>query len=281
MKLELDEGLIADRSAPGPDLYFRSTLPSVEPKAALTILHGYADHSARYAHVMGALAEQGIACVAIDMRGHGRAGGPRGACGRFSEYLDDAAEGIRLTRECAKGTKCFLLGHSFGGLVAASRALAGVRDLSGLVLSSPFFGVALEVPKIKVLAAKAASVVYPALSLPSGLSGKDCTHDAERARAYDEDPLVFPNANARWFVETVAAQERALESAKRLDVPLYMFIGTADKIVSVSAARRFYDATGSEDRTYEPKEGLYHEVLNEPSWKDSVDAIAKWILARA
>lgn len=281
MKLELDEGPVTERSTPGPDLYHRVTSPAGETKAALTILHGYADHSARYGHVMGALAEQGILCLALDMRGHGRAGGARGSCDRFSEFLDDAAEGLRLTRQREKGVKHFLMGHSFGGLVAASRVLAGARDLQGLVLSSPFFGLGMELPRAKAVAAKIASRVYPKLGLPSGLAGKDLTHDAERARAYDDDPLVFDKANARWFVETMAAQERAIDGAGRLELPLYMFIGSADPIVSVSAARRFYDAAGSSDRTYDLKDGLLHEVLNEPSWKDSVDAIAKWILARA
>ena len=29
------------------------------------------------------------------------------------------------------------------------------------------------------------------------------------------------------------------------------------------------------------REGLFHEVLNEPSWKDIVDPMARWILAHA
>src|SRR5262249_44312731 len=98
------------------------------------------------------------------------------------------------------------------------------------VLSGPFFGLALEVPKVKVLAGRFASRVYPKLGLPSGLHGKDMTHDPERAKAYDEDPLVFPNATARWFTETVKAQERALANAPKLSLPLYMAFGSADPV---------------------------------------------------
>jgi alpha-beta hydrolase superfamily lysophospholipase len=226
MTIELDEGAVARRSA--PDLYYASAMPKGDTKAVLAIIHGYADHGARYAHVMGALAEHGIGSVAIDLRGHGRAQGPRGFCARFDEFLDDASELRRLVEARAKGAPMLLFGHSFGGLVAASSALEDPKPWKGLALSAPFFGLGLEVPRLKLLAGKVASRVYPKLGLPSGLAGKDMTHDDARARAYDADPLVFKNATARWFTEATGAQERALASASRLKLPLYLTLGTAD-----------------------------------------------------
>lgn len=293
MSIELDEGAVRKRTTSGPDLYYASATPSEGMTAVLGFIHGYADHGARYRHVMGALAEHGIGSVAIDLRGHGRALGPRGFCSRFDEYLDDARELRRLVDERASAPRdaqgrgeggavpTFLFGHSFGGLVAASSVLESPGDLRGLVLSAPFFGLALAVPRVKLLAGKVASRLYPKLGLPSGLAGKDMTHDPERARAYDEDPLVFPNATARWFTETTGAQERALANAPRLSTPLYMTFGAADRVASMPAAKRFFDAAGSADKTWDPREGLFHEVLNEPSWKDLVEAMTRWIVARA
>ncbi|MBX3209442.1 MAG: lysophospholipase [Labilithrix sp.] len=295
MSIELDEAVLGKRAGNAPDLYYASAMPSEGLKAVLGIIHGYADHGARYRHVMGALAEHGIGSIAIDLRGHGRALGPRGFCNRFDEFLDDARELRRLVDERARGAPrgrgergddtpavpTFLFGHSFGGLVATSSILESAGQFRGLVLSAPFFGLALEVPRVKVLAGKVASRVYPRLGLPSNLAGKDMTHDAERARAYDEDPLVFPNATARWFTETVGAQERALANASRLTLPLYVAFGTGDKIASMAAAKRVFAGAGSADKTWDAREGLYHEVLNEPSWKDLVESIARWVIAHA
>jgi alpha-beta hydrolase superfamily lysophospholipase len=281
MSIELDEAVLGKRARSGPDLYYASAMPTGGPKAVLGIIHGYADHGARYRHVMGALAEHGIGSIAIDLRGHGRARGTRGFCNRFEEFLDDASELRRLVDERAKGAPTFLFGHSFGGLVATSSILESPGRFKGLVLSAPFFGLALEVPRVKVLAGKVASRVYPKLGLPSGLAGKDMTHDAEKARAYDEDPLVFKNATARWFTETVDAQERALANASRLTLPLYVAFGTGDKVASINAAKRLFAAAGSADKTWDTREGLYHEVLNEPSWKDLVESIARWVIAHA
>lgn len=276
-----DEGKLARRPGGGPALHFYVTLPDGPVKAAVGLLHGYADHGARYAHVFDAWADRGIASVAVDMRGHGRAEGDRGFCERFDEYLADAAELVPLLKERAPGVPAFLVGHSFGGLVAASSALADPSPWRGLVLSGPFFGLALQVPAIKLLAGKLASRLAPRFGQPSGLRGSALTHDAERARAYDQDPLVFKDTNARWFTESQKAQARALAGAPSLRLPLYLVIGAADPIVSVPSARAFYDAAGSRDRTWDAREGLLHEVLNEPEWRQIADRIAEWILARA
>jgi alpha-beta hydrolase superfamily lysophospholipase len=285
MTIELDEGVVTrSTSRPGPSLYYASAMPTEGAKAVLAVIHGYADHGARYAHVMGALAEHGIGSVAIDLRGHGRAQGTRGFCTRFDEFLDDARELRRLVDARAKGAPTLLFGHSFGGLVASLSVLddpSREHDWKGLVLSAPFFGLGLEVPRIKVMAGKLASRLYPKLGLPSGLEGKDMTHDPAKAKAYDNDPLVFKNATARWFTEATAAQQRALAGAPRLTLPLYMTFGTHDKVASMTTAKRFFDAAGSSDKTWDPREGLFHEVLNEPSWKDIVDNIARWVLAHA
>lgn len=281
MTIELDEGTVTrPDSSSSPSLYFASAMPTGGAKAVLAMVPGYADHGARYAHVMGALAEHGIGSVAIDLRGHGRAQGPRGFCMHFDEFLDDARELRRLVETRAKGAPLVLFGHSFGGLVAALSALEEPSPWKGLVLSAPFFGLGLEVPRIKVLAGKVASRLYPKLGLPSGLEGKDMTHDPAKAKTYDGDPLVFKNATARWFTEATAAQQEALSSAPRLALPLYMTFGTADKVASFTAGKRFFDAAGSKDKTWDPREGLFHEVLNEPSWKDIVENIARWVLAR-
>jgi alpha-beta hydrolase superfamily lysophospholipase len=256
-------------------------MPAGETKAVLAMIPGYADHGGRYAHVMGALAEHGVGSVAIDLRGHGRAQGPRGYCTRFEEFLDDARELRRLAEGRAKNAPLFLFGHSFGGLVASTSALEDPSPWKGLVLSAPFFGLGSEVPAIKLAAGKLASRLYPKLGLPTGLEGKDMTHDASKAKSYDTDPLVFKNATARWFTETSAAQQRAFAEARRLALPLHMTFGTADKVASVSAGKRFFDAAGSRDKTWDSREGLFHEVLNEPSWKDIVDTLARWVIERA
>ena len=273
------EGALTARIVPGPALYFR-TAEAAAPRAVLGLLHGYADHSGRYTHVMDFFAERGITTVAVDMRGHGRALGDRGYCDRFEEFLDDAAELARLTEQQAGGLPQFLLGHSFDGLVSAMSVLETPRSLRGLLLSSPYFGLSLAVPKVKKLVGQLASRIYPRLALASGLTGADVTRHAERAAAYDADPLGFKAAKARWFFETLAAQDRAIVQAPRLKLPLYVSFGTVDKVAQIADAKRFFDVAGSSDKTWDERRGAYHEPLSDPDWADVADVMAKWILTR-
>ena len=274
-----ETGPLARKATKGPGLHFFAVSPEKETQVVVGLLHGYADYGERYAHVADVWAERGIATVAIDMRGHGHADGRRGYCDRFDEYLDDAAELTRLVEERAPGVPAILMGHSFGGLVAASVAIARPTPWRALVLTGPFFGVAAQVPRIKLLAGRLASRLVPKFAQPTGIRGADLTHDAARARAYDEDPLVFKEATARWFTESSAAQDRAIARAPSLSMPLTLVIGAADPVVSVARARAFYDAAGSADKTWDAREGLFHEVLNETAWREIADGLAGWILA--
>ena len=272
-----DEGKLVRRKTSGPELYFHATFADGTPRVVVPVIHGYADHGARYAHVMDAWAERGITSIAIDVRGHGRAAGVRGYCDRFDQYLDDAAELVHLVDERAPGLPRVLFGHSFGGLIAASLAIADPSSWRGLVLSAPYFGLALEVPAAKVFAGRIVSRLIPKLGLPSGLKGADLTHDTRIAAAYDADPLVFKNATARWFTESQAAQARALERAPSLRLPLLVAMGTEDRVAKLESARAFFDAAGSPDKTWTPRAGAFHEILNEPDWRTLADQMATFI----
>jgi alpha-beta hydrolase superfamily lysophospholipase len=276
-----DEGRVV-RSDRSPSLYFYATTPDGTPRAVVGVLHGYADYGQRYAHVMDAWAEQGIASVAIDMRGHGRSEGRRGFCHRFEEYLNDAAELRRLLGERAPGAPAFIFGHSFGALVASSYVLRDPWSWRGLALSSPYFVNAVSVPSVKLTAGKLASRIWPPMMFPTGLQGADVTRDLVRARAYDHDRYVFQGANARWFTETLKAQQSALAQAGQLRAPLLTIAaGSKDRLSNWNGARTFNEAAGTTDKTLEVREGAFHEILSDPDWRTPAESFAAWFLARA
>jgi alpha-beta hydrolase superfamily lysophospholipase len=274
-----EEGALARRKTGGPPLYSYVTFADGAPRGVITLVHGYADYGGRYAHVAEAWAAKGLTTVAVDLRGHGRAGGRRGYCERFSEYLDDVAELVELAKERAPAAARVLFGHSFGGLVAATAAIADPSPWRAVILSAPYFGVAMDVPAAKILVGKLVSRLIPTLGLPSGLKGADMTHDTAVAAAYDADPLCFKDANARWFTESSAAQVRATARAGSLKLPLYAAMGTADAVAKYASAKAFFDAAGSTDKTWNPREGAFHEILNEPDWRPLADAMADFALA--
>ena len=134
-----EESELTQRAVPGPSLYAVRVRPEGPRKATVGMMHGYADHAGRYQHVQEAWADVGVASVAIDLRGHGRAGGARGYCEHFNDFLDDVGELSRVVRAEAGGGPCFLFGHSFGGLVASLSAILTPSPWRGVILSAPFF----------------------------------------------------------------------------------------------------------------------------------------------
>ncbi|MSP61136.1 MAG: alpha/beta hydrolase [Myxococcales bacterium] len=266
-------------SSDGTELHELTWSPEGAAKGTVVIVHGYGEHIARYDHVGRALAKAGFVVRGCDLRGHGRSGGARGFIRRFDDYLAD----VDALVDRAKGDPrpLWLLGHSNGGLIALHWALRHRDRLAGLVLSSPFFKLKLDVPKIKILAGRVFSTLWPGLRLPAGLQGSDVSRDPEIARLYDSDPLNNKSATARWFTETVGAQEEALARAAELDLPCLVLHGSGDKIADHARSEELFQRLASVDKTLRIEPGQYHELFNEiePDRSRTVDGLVRWLEA--
>ncbi|HLU68089.1 MAG TPA: lysophospholipase, partial [Kofleriaceae bacterium] len=237
-----------------------------QARGAALVLHGYAEHCGRYREVAHVLRQAGLSALALDVRGHGRAAGPRGHAMRFEDFLDDvdaalAAMDARLGGEMPLALVC----HSHGSLIGL-RLMADPyrrpRRLRCAVLSSPFLAVRLKVSPFKRLAARALGRVLPTFSLPNGIPIERLTHDEERLAARRVDTLCHDVAGARWFVEATAAQEWVREYAPRIDLPTLWVVAGDDHIADPAATRAVFERAGG-DKRWHLMEGMYHEVFNE------------------
>jgi lysophospholipase len=200
---------------------------------------------------------------------------------RFEEYVDDLLELMgELEQDDAirRLGPPVLFGHSFGGLVSIHAAQRVPDRIAGLALSSPYLGLSIPVPPLKLAVGRALSRYLPAISLDANVKGSDCTHSREISEAYDNDPMNFKKANVRWFTEAVAAQERAVADAPKLNVPIFCLQAGDDKVALASATERFMEKVASVDRQYLRRPGLYHEILNEPDRATWIDKFATAML---
>ncbi len=254
------------------------------PRAYVALLHGYAEHLGRYGHVAEAFQEKGISLFGVDLRGHGRSDGARGCVKRFQEYHQDVDALMAHVADEASGAPVVLLGHSMGGLVALDWLLARPQaSVTGLVLSSPFLGLALEVGAVKNMVGRALSRFLPACSVPSGLKGSEVAKDPKLAAEYDRDPLHFRTANPRWFTEAEKAMARVHGSAGVLDCPLFLLYAGADRVANAEDTERFFARLTMKDRSRECFDEYFHEIMNEapPERAVVLDKMAAWILDRA
>lgn len=269
-----------------PRLGFRVDAARGASRGRVLMIHGYADHLARFDHVAADWNERGLTVGRFDLTGHGTSEGARGHIGAFEEYLDDVRDVLcALDKEPAwvvtnggGSPKPILFGHSMGALIAAHTALLMGDQIAGLALTSPFLAVAKKVPAVQVALGRIVSRVVPGLRQPSGLRGEDMCHDAAVVARYDSDPLRFNHVTVGWFVAVAKAQQELVARAKALRAPLYCIAAGDDRVVSVDATRQFFHLAGSAEKELEVREGLFHEVLNEPDWRDDSKKLAERML---
>jgi alpha-beta hydrolase superfamily lysophospholipase len=264
----------------GLRLFERSWLPDGEPKCAIVIVHGYAEHSGRYDYAGGWLAERGYAVHALDLRGHGRSEGERVFVRSFNEYLDDVDAFIARVRERHGGATPWLLGHSMGGSIVALSAVTRRPDVRGLLLSGAGLKATSHTPWIVTRIILLLGRFAPRLRLRK-LAAADVSRDPEVVALYDSDPLNFRGKMPAGLVASMIRAGRVMEQRMdTVDGPLLIMHGTEDALTNPEGSRELYRRAASTDKTLKLYEGLFHEILNEPE-KDQVLAdIAGWLDAR-
>jgi acylglycerol lipase len=265
------------RAADGVRLHYRSWPAAVE-RAVLLVSHGLGEHGGRYAALARDLVEHGVTVHAIDHRGHGHSGGPRGHVDRFDEYVRDFETfRAQIAKEHPSGTPLFLLGHSLGGLIAihhlAAHPEAGYR---GAILSAPLVGIAVQAPRWKVALSGFLSRWIPRLPFHNAIETAMLSTAPGYEEEYRADRLLHNTITPRLYTEMVRAIEAAFERPDSIRIPLLVLAPTADRVVLPEAVARFASACLGEVevRRYE---GFQHESLNEKDRHRAVADVAEWL----
>jgi alpha-beta hydrolase superfamily lysophospholipase len=275
-----EEGRVA--GAGGLELYYQGWRPESEPRGSVALVHGVGEHSGRYASLVGPLVDDGYAVYGYDQRGHGRSPGPRVHIDRWAEYRDDLAAFLRLVGGEAAERPLVVYGHSMGSLVVLDYLLEWPRSerpqgLIGAVVS----GVALEPAGVGspllVVIARVLSGVRPRQSLKLGIDAAALSRDPEVVAAYRADPLVSSRATVRWGTESLDTVRRIKAGMSRIDVPLLVLHGEADRLNLVSGARALAAAPPAGSVTLHTCPGVYHEPHNDLDRDRVVADVREWL----
>ncbi|MCP4623490.1 MAG: alpha/beta hydrolase [bacterium] len=249
----------------GVDIFYRHYQAEPE-RARLVIAHGLGEHSGRYGNVIERMLPMGISVWAPDHRGHGQSEGKRGHVLNFMQYLTDMRSMIELARDgLDDDNKCFLMGHSLGGLIAIYFAQRFPEIVDGIVASSPVLGRIIEIPAAKKILGSLMSFLWPGLTMGNELDTGKISHDPEVVNAYNNDPLAHDRVSIRFFAEFMAAMETVNQQAPSLQVPILMQVAGDDHLVNARTAEQFFEKLAVPDKTLHVYEGLYHEIYNEPA----------------
>lgn len=251
-------------------------------KAGLIIVHGIAEHSARYRHAAEALAGRNIASFVYDQRGHGLSAGTRARVVNFADFAAD----LRLIGENVQQRlprlPLFVWGHSIGSVVVVLAA----PDLTwarGIVTT----GCALDaMPKLDgVLGAvlRMAAAIAPRVRISLRLDASALTQVLDEQQRHRSDPLVARSASLRLLYGFAQACRTGRTHAPKIMLPWLAVHGEADKVCPISGSRTLIDTLGSRDKQLVTYPNLLHEVHNEDETARSAlfDLMARWILERA
>lgn len=267
---------IADNGVP---IFYRCR-PAETERARLVLAHGLGEHSGRYGHLIDLLSSHGISVWAMDHQGHGQSGGSRGHIDRFHQYLNDLKQMVAIAKkEKPDDMKCFLLGHSMGGLIVLRFAEIFKDAVDAMIASSPGLAPAMKIPAIKGGVAKLLSNIWPTLTFDNELDTSHLSHDPATVKAYIADPLVNRRISARWFTEFLSAMTDTSNDAAAIRLPVLLQIAGDDRLVNPETSKTFFKSLKTTDKTLFAYDDLYHEIYNElPHQREKVlDDLTQWL----
>lgn len=255
-------------------------------RAGLIIVHGIAEHGARYRHAADALAATGIASFIYDQRGHGEFPGARTHVTDFADFSHDLESIGDNVQARFPALPIFVWGHSMGSIVVTLAAIQGMSWARGIITT----GCALDaMPKLHGVGGAAlwvtlqvASMLVPRLRISLRIDATALTQDLAEQRRHMSDPLIAQTASLRLLYGFALACRTCYANAGKITLPWLAVHGAADKVCPVSGSTALIGALGSRDKQLVTYPGLVHEVHNEDAHSRAAlfALMSRWILER-
>ncbi len=249
-------------------VFYRRWAPQKAAERIVVLVHGYAEHGGRYAHVADRLTRSQAVVYAPDHIGHGKSDGERALITDFEHVVDDLRSLVELARKRAGGVPLVMIGHSMGGLLTARYAerypetVAGIGFLGAVIGDWNWAREVLALPELP-----------QEPSDPGGMS-----RDPETVKSYAEDPLVYHGGYKRPLLEAeVVALDRFNEEIDRLTMPVLFLHGEADPFVPAETSVRAAEAMPSKEKTIKIYPGARHELVNELNRDEVIEDIVAFV----
>ena len=234
------------------------------PRAVMSLAHGFGEHSGRYEPMAKHLNQAGISVLAVDLRGHGKTEGPRGVCKNYLDLSADVSALLEKSRSLYPDLPHYLFGHSMGGGLVLHHGLTqGSHNLAGYLASAPLILPADPVPPPLRILAKILRHILPKGTLPNPIAGdKISTLPSEQAD-YEADRLNHPRLGFGLAAGMLQAGEDILAQAESWNKPLRLWHARGDRLTNFSASEDF--AAQAQNCEFTAFEDVEHEMHNDTS----------------
>jgi len=259
-----------------------------QPNRTLVIVHGMAEHAARYAPLAEWLTEHQVAVVALEQRGHsddcpdehiGHLADDNG----WQKAVDDVAQVIRYAQQLEPGLPLTLFGHSMGSFVVQCVAQQYGDEIDALVLGSTN-----RINRPKLLASKAVVKLVGLLSgfrnasgfietvnfgpynrrfKPNRTNFDWLSRDTAQVDAYIDDAYCGFACTPRLWSDLIGGMLSIRPHTWRKDLPVHLLSGTEDGLGEWGRGIRRHiealKAAGVQVASTRLFEGGRHELINE------------------
>ncbi|TGB02152.1 alpha/beta hydrolase [Halobacillus salinus] len=235
-------------------------------KATIVIVHGAFEHSGRYETLAREFQKDGFTVIYGDLPGQGETDGKAGHIKSFQQYIEAVGSWI----EGADASKpVFLLGHSMGGAVAIRTMQTLKPNVRGVILSSPAAGILNGAGQPLEAISKLLDKVTPSMRVKSPMKPEAVTRNKKVIEQDLQDPLILDKVSVRWYHEFRRAIKQAFKQIEEFpDVPLLIMQAEEDKMVDVEKTKEWFNQVNLKEKQYKQWPNLYHELYNEPEWKE-------------
>lgn len=278
-----------------------------QPKAIVQVLHGMAEHSARYERLAHALAEAGYSTYAHDHRGHGQSIAEGESPGHIADNdgwnrIVEDAHGVN--REIAKrhpNVPIVILGHSMGSFMLQQLLFEHPDDMVAAALSASngkpppiaMLGkLVARIERVRVgrrnpspIMQKLTFEEYNKAFAPNRTEFDWLSRDPEEVDKYVADPLCGFAVSTQVWIDMLAALDRISNphnvARVRKATPLYLFAGDKDPVGDFGkGVQRLRDAY-KRAAVFDVRMKLYpdarHEVLNEINRQEVTNDLIAWL----
>lgn len=274
------EALSGSITVAGISRYCHSWTPnSMDPWAALTLVHGFGAHGGRLREMGTAIASFGVAVHAIDLVGHGRSPGRRGCIESYDQLLDDVHLSLMQSREKYPKIPQFLFGHSMGGNLVLNLAMRRPHDIAGLlgmIVNSPMLRAA-QMPKERIMnAGRWLATKVPNWRFKTPMVATKLSQDRRAQDAYLRDRWVHRNMSLRLAANLVDSGQWALENANLLQCRTLLMHGSDDKLTCPNASSDFADSAAGMV-AFKAWHGCRHELHDDLQREPVFDYMTRWM----
>ena len=247
-------------------LFFQVWDPPAAANGLLVITHGHGEHSEAYHRLIKALEPLGYRILAWDLRGHGRSSGQRGYVASFLDYVRDfeAFHNQVVLKQKDEFPEPVFFAHSMGALVqlkALSSMMNGTQRTQ--ILTSPFLGLALEVPQAKQIAAKFLQTLLPRVTLHNEINPVDLSRDLDVQNEYSRDFLRHRKISSAAYLGALESAESVLVKPDIWQGRMLILLAEQDPVVNTRVNLQFVEGLRRAQKTHHVFERRKHELVND------------------